>query len=559
MKGRLIAFGLCSLLSISVSSLAQGLDPKSLGEPPVTAWPTFNGDYSGEHFSTLTQINRGNVRSLTLAWEHRLSLSISNGISIVGGEGPNTTPKNPVEARFGGGMAKATPLMVNGVLYFAVPDHVWAIDARSGRAIWHFFWKTTGGIHIGDRGVGMYGDWLYFETPDAYFVSLDARTGKERWHYKLADVNRGYFATSAPIVLGNHVIVGISGDDSNLQGFLEARDPATGKVQWTWYTTPRPGQPGAETWSSPDAMEHGGGMTWGASTYDPELHLLYVPTANPTPVQIGESRRGADLWTDSIVALDVNTGKLVWYFQCSPHDTHDWDSAEAPVLFDATIDGQKQPLLAQAGRNGLFFVLNRQTGKRLVGARFISTANGYSGYDSRGEPIPSRMKEPQIGGALVSPSNGGATNWVAPTYDPQTDLFYVNASESFSLYSRTTNKFDVQGSAGFSETGLGGIGDSLRAIDVQTGAIRWVHDYAGTEGTAPRPELNGGLLSTAGGLVFGGGTSSEAVAYDARTGRILWHSGLYAPVNNDPVTYMLDNRQYLIVGAGDTLYAFSLQ
>jgi acido-empty-quinoprotein group A len=559
MKFRVIAFGLCSVLSITGSSFAQGLNPQVLGRAPTTAWPTYNGDYSGKRFSTLTQINRDNVHELTLAWEHRLSLSITNGISTVGGEGKSMTPQFPVEARFGGGLAKASPLMVHGVLYFAAPDHVWAVDARSGRAIWHFFWKTTGGIHIGDRGVGMYRDWLYFETPDDYFVSLDARTGKERWQYKIANVDRGYFATSAPIVIGNHVIVGISGDDSNLQGFLESRDPVTGKLQWIWYSTPRPGQPGSQTWPSAASMEHGGGMTWGEPTYDPELHLLYVPTGNPTPVQIGESRRGANLWTDSIVALNVNTGKMVWYFQCSPHDTHDWDSSEDPVLFSATIDGRRQKLLAQAGRNGLFFVLNRKTGKRLVGTRFIGTSNAYRGYNSRGEPIPDRMKEPQIGGALVSPSNGGATNWISPTYDPQTHLFYVNASESFSLYYRTTNDFDVRASEGFTETNLGGIGDSLRAIDVRTGAIKWIHNYAGTQGIAPRPEQNGGLLSTAGGLVFGGGTSSEVVAYDARSGRILWHSGIYAPVTNDPITYMLGSKQYLVVGAGDTLYAFSLQ
>jgi alcohol dehydrogenase (cytochrome c) len=536
---------------------AQGLDPRLLGQPPTQAWPTYHGDYSGRRYSTLKQISRANVKDLSLGWVHRLQLG-TQGANI-GGEGANGPPVDAVESRFGRGLAKATPLMVNGVIYYSAPDNVWAIDARSGEAIWHYFWKTTGGIHIGNRGVGMYGNWLYFETPDDFIVSLDAATGQERWHKKIADVKHDYFATSAPIVIGHHVIVGLGGDSGNEPGWLEARDPDSGEIQWKWFTTPRPGQPGAETWPNAAAMEHGGGMPWAPQTYDPELKLLYVPTGNPSPVQIGDARMGDNLWTESIVALDIETGKLVWYFQCSPHDTHDWDASEVPVLFDAIIDGKPRKLVAQASRNGLFFVLDRITGKALVSTPFVASANWYLGFDKRGEPIPNPAKEPQIGGVLVSPSNGGAANWLPPTYSPDTGLFYVNASETYSLYYRTQKDPNVVGSGGFVENGLGGFSNSLRAINARTGKIRWSHTYAGVRDAAARPERNGGLMSTAGRLVFGGGLSSQVVAYDDTSGKILWHSGLHAPMNNAPITYLLDGVQYVVVGADDSLYAFRLQ
>jgi acido-empty-quinoprotein group A len=520
-------------------------------------WPTYHGDYSGRRFSSLQQINRDNVKNLSLAWVHRLNLATQDAQS--GGEGAAGPTSAPVEAKFGGGMGKATPLMVDGVLYFSVPDHVWAVDARSGRQKWHFFWRSTGGIHVGNRGVGISGNYLFFLTPDAFLVSLDRRTGKERWHKQIADVKQAYFASVAPLVVGNHVLVAPSGDAENLNAWVESRDPESGELQWKWYTTPRHGEPESKSWPNAAMAEHGGGMAWAPYTYDPELKLVYVPTGNPTPVQLGDARRGSNLWTESIVALHLDDGKLAWYFQCSPHDTHDWDANEVPVLFDADWQGRPRKLVAQASRNGLFFVLDRVTGEELTHAPFTTTANWYAGFDKRGQPIGKLDKEPQVGGALVSPSNGGATNWNPPTYSPETGLLYLNVSESYSLYYRTQQDAHVQGSEGFSETGLGGIADFLRAIDVHTGQVVWSHTYAGTEGIAPRPEHNGGLMSTAGGLVFGGGPSSQLVAYDALSGQVKWHSGLHAPLSNTPVTYLLDNSQYILIAADDSLYAFRLQ
>ena len=227
---------------------------------------------------------------------------------------------------------KSTPLMVNGVLYFTIPDHVYALDARTGLELWHYDWVDKGGHLVGNRGVGMYGNWLYFLAPDGWFISLDAKNGKERWRKKVADEKMQYFTTGAPMVVGNHVIVGVGGDAIDVPGYLEARDPATGELQWRWNSEPAKGEPGSETWPDEASMSHGGGMTWLPGTYDPELNLLYWGTGNANPVMAGQGRKGADLWTCSIVALNPDTGKLVWYFQGSPHDTHDWDNTETPVL-----------------------------------------------------------------------------------------------------------------------------------------------------------------------------------------------------------------------------------
>jgi len=340
----------CSIAAVfllaSHALMAQGgLDRKLLGKPPVEAWPTYHGDYSGRHYSTLDQINQSNVKALSLAWLYRINTGKVG--AIVGGEGADG-------AAAGGNLAiKAIPLMVNGVLYFSVPDHAWAVDARTGQEIWHYYWKTRGGIHIGNRGMGMYNNWLFFETPDCYLVSLDASTGRERWHKQIADVKQEYFCTPSPLIVRDHVIVGMGGDSLDVPGWLESRDPETGDVQWKWYSTPRPGQPGAESWPDSYSMEHGGGMTWQPWTYDPELNLLYVATGNPNPVMAGQSRKGDNLYTASIVALNPDTGKLAWNFQVSPHDTHDWDGTQVPVLVDDVVDGRPRKLLANASRNAL--------------------------------------------------------------------------------------------------------------------------------------------------------------------------------------------------------------
>jgi alcohol dehydrogenase (cytochrome c) len=546
-----------ALLAAAASAQDLGLTPEQILHPAPDSWPTYHGDYSGRHFSPLDQINRLNVKSLSLQWVMRPGTTMQG--AIVAGDGPEPAP-GANTAGASGLNVKATPLVVNGMIYLSTQDNAWAIDARTGKEVWHYFWKTRGGNRLGNRGAGMYGNWIFFETPDDYVISLDAATGKERWHKQIADVRAEYYSTPAPVVIRNHVLIGTGGDYLDVPAWLESRDPETGEIQWKWNATPRPGQPGAETWPDQFSMEHGGGSPWQPPTYDPELNLIYVTTGNPQPVMIGDSRKGDNLWTSSIVALNPDTGKMAWYFQSSPHDPHDWDATQVPVLFDATIGGQPRKLLAHACRNGIFFVLDRVTGKNILSKPFIETANWSLGFAPNGQPIPNPAKEASVGGSLVSPHNGGASNWPPPTYDPETGLFYVNTVEGYSLHYRVVAEGDKVGAyGGDAEHSLGGIGASLRAIDVKTGQQKWVHPYPTADGTGPRPESLGGLLSTAGHLLFGGGPSGHLIAYDPADGKILWHSGLAAPVSNTPITYMLDGAQCVLVAAGDSLYSFRIQ
>ncbi|HEX8764576.1 MAG TPA: acido-empty-quinoprotein group A [Candidatus Acidoferrum sp.] len=497
---------------------AQGLDPAALLKPATNTWPTYNGDYSGRRFSPLDQINSTNINSLTLAWIYSAHQEL-----------------------------KSTPLEVNGILYFTSPDNVWAVDARFGREIWHYYRKSEGD-HIGNRGLGMYKSWLYFTTPDAHLICLDAKDGTVRWNVELADPKLGYFATMAALVVRDHIIAGVSGDVTDVRGYLESLDPETGSVQWRWCTAPDPGQPGSETWpKDSDALLHGGGMTWMTGTYDPELNLLYWGTGNPNPVLVGDERPGDNLYTCSIVALNPDTGKLVWAFQPSPHDVHDWDAVETPVLFNAEFKGKPRKLLAQASRNSFFFVLDRATGEHLVTAPFIDQTWA-SGVDSKGRPIAKLDAAPSPDGVLVEPSSDGGTNWMAPSFDPQTNLFYVNCRRIFSVFYRTT-----EGKA----EGWGGrdrnlwANSTLRALDYKTGKVVWNHEL-GNGGTIA------GILTTAGHLLFTADNSGNLLALDPATGKTLWHLNVGGDLVASPMTYQLDGRQYLLVPIQDILYAFSL-
>lgn len=503
--------------SVRVGS-AQELDPAALLKPATDTWPTYNGDYSGRRFSTLDQINASNVHSLTLAWVYRTHATI-----------------------------KSTPLEVNGVLYFTSPDNVWAVDARSGRGLWHYERKSEGD-HIGNRGVGMYKGWLYFTTPDAHLVSLNAKDGTVRWIIEIADAKLSYFSTMAPLVIRDHVIVGVSGDVTDVRGYLESIDPETGAIQWRWNTTPDPGQPGSETWpKDTDAILHGGGMTWMTGTYDPSLNLLYWGIGNPNPVLAGEERPGDNLYTCSIVALNPDTGKLVWYFQPSPHDLHDWDAVETPVIFDAEFNGKPRKLLAQASRNGFFFVLDRTNGEHLVTSPFIDQTWA-SGVDAKGRPIAKREATPTPDGALVEPGSDGSTNWMAPSFDPQTGLFYVNARRLFSIFFHTTEG-KAEGWAGRDRNLWAN--STLRAIDYRTGKVVWNHEIGDGESIA-------GILTTAGHVLFGADNSGNLLALDPASGKTLWHLNIGGGLLASPMTFQLDGRQYLIFAIQDALYAFAL-
>ncbi len=519
---------LCLMLAVAVGALTARSAPQVPPTPPLPgptdSWPTYNGDYSGRRFSPLTSISAANVGSLSLAWMYRINL-------------PPGTPA----VRIAG-----TPLQINGVLYFTIPDHVWAADARTGRELWHHAWTSKGGIHLGNRGVAVAGDLLYYETPDCNLVALDVKTGAERWHKSICDLDQFYYGSVAPVAVKNHVFTGVSGDDLDIPGYLDARDPATGELQWRWHVVPQKmGDPGSDTWPNEEAMKHGGGMTWTPVTYDAELNLVYVTTGNPQPVIAHKNRKGSNLFTGSIVALNADTGRPVWWFQSSPHDTHDWDATQTAVLFDATIAGQPRKLIAQASRNGQFFVLDRTTGKAIISKEFVKT-NWLLGYDAKGQPIPNPAKEPQIDGALVSPDQSGAANWPPPALSPLTGLFYVNARRGYSVYYLYDPDDNPQGWGG---TDRGGYSEAmLKAIDYRTGAVRWTHPWEGGS--------RAGLLVTAGNVLFTGGASNDIAALNATTGAALWHARLNTSVSNGPITYQLDGRQYLVVGAGDTLWTF---
>jgi alcohol dehydrogenase (cytochrome c) len=490
-------------LLLGGSAAAQGVEPSALLQPAADSWLTYHGDYSGRHHSPLTQITPANVGQLSLAWAFQTGQTQQ---------------------------IKATPILANGVVYVTTPDNLWAIDARNGRQIWRYAYPMNDGFHIGHRGAAVYKDLVYLTTPDAHLIALDARDGTVKWDVVIADAKKGYWSTNAPLVIRNHLIVGVSGDFDNLPGILRAFDADTGAPQWTFYSTPPPGTPGSQAGGAT------GGQMWMTGTYDPELDLLFV----------GEARPGDNLWTGSIVAIDPDTGTLAWGFQASPHDTHDWDAAEVPVLVDAEFGGVPRKLLLQASRNGYYFVLDRTNGKNLLTTPF-ATVNWASGIDEAGRPRPNPAKEPARDGRLVAPDEAGGTNYRSPSFDPATGLLIVSAHDAYGIYffKKEHGRYGWAG-ADYTVHGRG----VLRALDYRTGQVRWSHDLHGGAGAA-------GVLTTASGLTFTGDSANSAMALRTTDGATLWHSGV-GRVGNAPITYELDGRQFVLLGGGSALYAFAL-
>jgi alcohol dehydrogenase (cytochrome c) len=508
-----VALALAATVVVTIAASTQGLDPSTLLKPPSDSWPTYHGDYSGQRHSRLKQITPANVGQMTLAWAFQTGQSAQ---------------------------IKSVPILVNGLLYISAPDNVWAVDARTGRQVWQYKYPENTGFHIGHRGVAVYKDGVYLTTPDAHLVALDARDGKMRWDVVIADSKKGYWSTNAPLLVRNHLLVGVSGDFDNLPGMLKSIDPETGSTQWIFYSTPPLGTPGSE---SGGAM---GGQMWMTGTYDPQLNLVFVGTGNPTPVLNGPFRAGDNRWTCSIVAINPDTGKLEWGFQASPHDTHDWDASEVPVLVDGVYEGIEHKLLLQASRNGYFFVLNRINGTNLRTMPF-ATVNWASSVDKAGRPIPNPDKEPARDGRLVAPNESGGTNYRSPSFDPSTGLFIVSAQDGYGIYFFKEEHGDY-GWAGADYNVWGRA--FLRAIDYKTGAIRWNHDLG--EGSS-----GAGVLTTDSGLTFTGDTAGNALALRTSDGKTLWHSAI-GRVGNSPITYELDGRQYVVLGGGGVLFAWTL-
>jgi len=536
----------------SASHDPVGIAPSSLRAPLSDSWPTYSGDYTGRRYSALTQITRSNVKHLTLEWVSELVTGRTErpgGPRVhVGGPGPDD-----------GGVAaaanvKGSILQVNGVLYVTAPDYAWAIDARDGRELWRYVWKTRGGTHIANRGAAIWNGYLYFETPDNYLVSVDARTGKERWNVEIASFDEQYFSTTAPIVVDNHLLVG-TGNDLDMPGFLQSFDPETGALQWKLYTVPmNEGDPGLDTWPSLDAARHGGGQVWLPGAYDPETRLYIVGTGNPTPAYTGVARAGDNLFTCALIAVHVDTGKMAWYFQTSTHDTHDWDSAQTPILIDGAINGRPRKLVSTASRNGYFYTLDRLTGEHILTSKYGTATNWARGLRKTGVVEPNPEKSATIPGSLVSPVEGGVTNWPPAAFSPKTGLFYVHERNGFNLlYLSDPDPRGSMGLGGKTVAPVGAAPAALTAIDYRTGKVTWRHEFPGMTGTGGA----GGVLATAGDVVFTGDAGGNFVAFDATNGTPLWHARI-GTLTNAPQTYQLDGRQHVLVAVGDTLYVFAL-
>jgi alcohol dehydrogenase (cytochrome c) len=485
----------------------------ALAAASTDAWLTYHGDYTGQRHSVMTQITPDNVGRLQRVW--RFQTGQSQAI-------------------------KASPILKDGVLYITTPDNLWAVDARTGNARWHYQHPPNNAFHIGHRGAAVYKNTVYLTTPDCHLIAFNAEDGKVKWNVIIADSNKGYWSSNAPLVIGNHVLVGVSGDFDNVPGQLKSIDADTGKVQWIFYSTPPAGTTGSKSGGAT------GGQMWTTGTYDPELNLVYISTANPTPVLNGAARPGDNPWTCSIVALNPDTGKLLWGFQVSPHDTHDWDANEVPVLVDAEFNNQPRKMVMQASRNGYFFVLDRTNGKSLLTAPF-ATVNWAKGIDALGRPIPNPAKEPKRDGVLVAPMESGATNFRPPSFDPKTGFLIVNAQDGYGIYFFKPE----HGAYGWAGADYNVAGKSfLRAIDYRTGKIVWNHPIGDGSGTA-------GVMTTEAGLTFSGDNRTNVMALRTSDGATLWHEDI-GRMQNAPITYQLDGKQYLIVGGASSLYAFAL-
>src|SRR5262245_8803963 len=494
-------------------------------------WPSYNGEVSGGRYSPLSQINKNNVSRLVPKWLFGL---------------PNTSN------------LQVTPVVADGVMYVTSANECYALDAGTGRAIWHYLRPRTKGL-IGvsaggaNRGVAVGGDRVFMTTDHAHLIALNRVTGALMWEIEMADWHQNYYTTGAPLALQNLLIAGISGGDDGVRGFLAAYDQATGREVWRFWTVPQRGEPGSETWQG-KAIDHPGGTTWMTGTYDPVLDTLYWPVGNPGPDLIGDDRLGDNLYTDSIVALDPKTGKLKWHFQFTPHDVWDYDAMQPSVLVDATWQGQPRKLLVHANRNGFFYVLDRTDGKFLLGKQYVKNVTWASGLTAEGRPIVVPNMEPTRDGKRICPSLDGASNWYSTSFNPITNLYYVQTNDKCGIFTRTD--MDWEAGKGFMAGSFGPAPEPaqrvLRALDIRTGKAAWELPQTGTVNSW------GGVLSTAGGIVIFGEDSGALMAADASTGKPLWSFQTSQLWKASPMTYTFDNKQLIAVAAGSNIIAFGL-
>ncbi len=493
-------------------------------------WLTYWGDYAGTHYSRLDSITPGNVAGLAPRWSFQ----------------------------FGAGPVESVPLVVDGLMFVTGPmNSAQALDARTGRPVWRYARPLPNvAAHctvMTNRGFAMLGDRLFMGTLDAHLVSLDAKTGAVIWDTAVEDYQKGFSITHAPLAIDGKIIVGVTAGECALTGFLDAYDAATGKRLWRRRTIPEKADPARSTWPNDQAADTGGGPTWTTGTYDPGTNTLFWPTGNPSPDYDGSVRAGANLYTCSVLALDPDTGKLKWYFQFTPHDTHDWDANETPMLVDAPFRGSIRKLLIQANRNGFYYVLDRETGHFLAGKAFAHQTWA-TGLDIEGHPVTKPGTDPTPNGVYVCPDAQGATNFAAPSFDPKTGLFFVSVREACATFTSRTRE-PVPG-AGYTGTGQRldeavGAQGAIRALDPASGDARW--NFPIQQGASAS-----GVLATAGGLVFAAVADGNLIALDAADGKLLWHYQTGAGIRSSPISFAVDGRQYIAVSAGSVLFAFGL-
>jgi alcohol dehydrogenase (cytochrome c) len=528
--GRVMRLALVALLG-PVTASAQVPNARihaAAGEPG--SWLTYSGTYDGHRFSPLDEITPANVGKLRPEWVYQVQ------------------EPGPIEN---------TPLVADGVMYITeARSRVAALDLRTGRTLWRYEPAIPKDIRLigfgpSNRGVALLDDRVYVGTLDAHLVALDAASGAVRWNIVVADNALGYAITSAPLAIDGKIVIGVSGGEAGIRGFVDAYDAKSGARAWRFQTVPGPGEPGHETWAG-DSWKTGGAPTWLSGAYDPELNLLYWGVGNPSPDWNGDGRAGDNLYSCSLVALDATTGALRWHFQFTPHDTHDWDANQIPVLVDAVLDGRPRKLVVTANRNGFYYVLDRTTGEFLRGAPY-ATQTWARGLDEGGRPIVIPDMEPSEKGTLVWPSLQGATNWFSPALDAGRQLFFVPVREMGSRYFKSEVEYEpgkpFLGGGEEVETGDQVYG-AVRALDALTGERRWEHRLLSP--------LWAGVMATAGGLVFGSTNEGNVYALDSATGQAVWDFQTGGPCAANPISFLLDGRQHVAAACGQALFVFAL-
>ena len=494
-------------------------------------WLMYSGTLDSQHFSGLDQIHNRNVGELELKWAYQI----------------------PQLDR-----AETVPLVVDGVMFITeAPSNVVAVDAATGRQYWRYNHELPDDLRIccgrNNRGVAILGETLYMSTLDARLVAIDARTGNLVWNTEVADYRSGYSKTAAPLIVKDKVVTGIAGGEFGIRGFIDSYDATTGDLDWRADTIPGPDHPDNQTWAG-ESWRTGGSASWITGAYDPDLDLVYWGTGNPGPDWNGDVRMGDNLYSDSAMALNMETGGLEWYFQFTPHDVHDWDAIQVPILADLRMGGETRKVMMWANRNAFYYTLDRVTGEFLVGKPFAKQTWA-EGLDSNGRPIRVPDTFPTPEGTLVSPPVGGGTNWFSPAYSPRTELFYVQAYDGEDVFYKRDEDY-VEGDR---YTGGGGqrplptdaYQSAIRAIDPKTGDIRWEFQI--------QPRSTAGIMATAGDLVFSGSIDGYFYALDAVSGEELWHIAVGSRVHSSPMSFAVDGTQYVTIAAGNVVYTFGLR